>query len=75
MSDKLYQVKLTLIIGEYEKTTEHIVQAVNAELAGYTALCDETHNEPLSFSEYDDGVEWEDDFMIYRVYSVTEIPQ
>lgn len=66
-----FEVELILHICGYEKTAKHTVSAPNADKAKYEALLNETHNEPLTYEEFMNGDEWEDDFMIYNVYSVT----
>ena len=65
----LYAVELTLHLGEYEKSALNWVSAESPQDAEYQALCDETHNEPLSRESYAGGSEWWDDDMLYRVYS------
>lgn len=68
---KDYTVKLTLIIGCYEKTAIHHLRAENEEAAGIQALRDESHND--SDREYNGTDDWWDDDMIYRVFDIQEV--
>lgn len=74
LSVNLYAVELELKIDGYEKSSTIWVLAENKGDAEYLALCAETHNEPLSRESFNEGVEWLDDGMRYRVYSCTLIP-
>lgn len=65
-----YIVTLLLRLGEYEKSTQQLIEAASQDDAEYTALCGETHNEPLTRVEYDRGDEWWDDCSIYEVQGV-----
>lgn len=65
-----YIVTLLLRLGEYEKSTVQLIKAASEDDAGYDALCGETHNEPLTRAEYNEGDEWWDDCSIYEVHSI-----
>ena len=64
-----YLVTLTLILGEYEKTTRIQVEAVDKEEAGLKALRAESHNDDAGF----EGRDWWDcdGQYVYRVSCVT----
>lgn len=70
---KIFFVSLTIRLGEYEKTVESFREATSKADAEFEALCGETHNEPLSRAEFDEGETWWDDYMIYEA-SAAEIP-
>lgn len=74
LDTKYWLVKLRMVIGEYEKTSKHLVEAETAEEAGNTAF---------SYEQHCDSAEWDDDLeafmddgggMSYRVSSCTEVP-
>ncbi|MDC0644082.1 hypothetical protein OAP32_00730 [Crocinitomicaceae bacterium] len=68
-----YLVRLDMIIGEYEKQSNHAVQANSATEAGTTALRNECHDEP-DFSDYPDKQScWDCGEMIYKVGAVKEL--
>ena len=69
----IFKVDLIIYTGGYEKMVTHLVEADIEENARYDALCAETHNDPMSFSEFMNDMEWEDDCMGYRVYSCKEL--
>ena len=74
----LYYVTLELFICEYEKTSCSFQEADSPSQAEYNALYGETHNTDgvPSFDAWCEGSDdWEDDYMIYRVYSCVEIPE
>ena len=68
-----FLVHLQLPLGEYGKSSIHIVKAEDCKKAGKISLEGECHNEPdfSDFSENDavwDGIEF-----IYRISSIVEI--
>ena len=65
-----YIVTLLLRLGEYEKSTQQLIEAASEDDARYIALCGETHNEPLTRADYDNGEEWWDDCYIYEAHGV-----
>lgn len=71
----MFYVTLRLYIGGYEKCVSTFRRAANSDDAEYDALCGETHNEPLTRQQFDDGDEWWDDYMIYKIDSVERVPQ
>lgn len=73
MTTHYWLVTLLLRLGEYEKHVTQIQHTTSKDKAGYDALCDETHNEPLTRAQYNRGDEWWDDCYIYEVYSVQPI--
>ena len=76
---KTYLVDVKLNIGEYEKSSRHLVDAENENKALEFALLGECHNNLGEGSEWtdDDKDQIEDDFggMIYSAYSVKEISE
>ena len=70
---KYYYVTIFINLGDYEKYNHVIVQADSREDAEYQALCDETHNTPLTREEFDNCDDWWDDYMLYSIYSCKEI--
>ena len=67
---KYYLVTLMIHLDGYEKSTKSSQAAINWADARYQALVGETHNTPLTRDEYDNGDEWWDDCMLYRVSHV-----
>jgi hypothetical protein len=67
-----YLVKLTLFLGEYEKTAVHLVQAKNTVTAGRKALLGECHNDPKR-SDWAGDSQVDDDCFAYRVNTVTKV--
>lgn len=70
---KYWLVKLRMVIGEYEKTSKHFVEAETAEEAGNIAF---------SYEQHCDDAEWDEDQqsfiddhggMAYRVSSCTQV--
>lgn len=70
---KFYVVKLTLLLGKFEKNTASLVKADNEEQAELLALENESHCSDSGFEE-DSGEWWDGDF-IYRAYSVIEVEE
>ena len=66
----MYVVTLTMYIGEYEKSSLHLIRAESPKEAGIKAQEYECHNDP-DFS-HDSGACW-DDWMCYRVANVRQI--
>ena len=58
MTTHYWLVTLLLRLGEYEKFVTAIQHTTSKDKAGYDALCDETHNTPLSRKAYNAGEEW-----------------
>lgn len=73
MATHYWLVTLRLRLGDYEKYTTQVVHTTSKAKAGYMALCDETHNEPLSRRAYDKGEEWWDDGWMYELYDTRPI--
>ena len=73
-SKKLFLVSLTIRLGDYEKNVDSFIEAMNKADAEFIALCNETHNEPLTREEFDQGKDWWDDYMVYYA-SATELPE
>lgn len=69
---KNYLVKLTLIIGDFEKSSSIVVQAVNEKKAGTLALVMECHDKP-DWTNNNKNECWDCGQMIYRVYSIQEL--
>jgi hypothetical protein len=69
----IFKVDLIVYVDGYEKMITHLVEADIEENARYDALCAETHNGQMSFSEFMNDMEWEDDCMGYRAYSCKEL--
>jgi hypothetical protein len=70
----LYFVKLDLIIGEFEKSAEHLVEANNETEASKRAIEAECHGEPeWEDEEYEEC--WDCGQMVYRMYSVKRVLQ
>ena len=67
-----YIVVLTVVIGEYEKSTNHLVRATNSTNAGTLAMENESHNQDSGF---DMNGDWWDDDMLYRVSLSKEISE
>lgn len=73
LSKKLFIVNIKMFIGEYEKDIKTYIEAKTEKEAMYQALCGESHNDVMTFDEYNSGKEWWDDYMIY-VASALEAP-
>ena len=69
---KLFTTTVRMFEGGYEKTIQSFRKANSIEDAAYDALVGETHNEPLTRKQHDNGDEWWDDCMLYRIDHVTE---
>lgn len=67
-----YLVKLTLFLGEYEKTAIHLMQARNTVTAGKKALRGECNNAPKR-SDWAGSSQVDDDYFAYRVNTVTKV--
>lgn len=72
---KQYEVVILVNVSGYEKQVMARVEANNEEDAMYEALCNETHNEPLTREQYDNGDEWWDDIFIYVIDSCNLITE
>lgn len=70
----VYAVTLTILMGDYEKSVMSFREANSPDEAKYSALSGETHNDGYTFQEYQSGIEWWDDYMIYQVASCDELP-
>lgn len=66
-----YVVRITLHLGEYEKSTTMLVDAVAPELAQAAALFAESHNPTLLVWQGTDSVE--DDYMVYSISGCDEV--
>ncbi len=72
---KNFLVNLTLHIGDYEKSSNHLIYADSKEKAGIAALKDECHGEP---DVIEDGINqscWDMGEMLYRVHGVKELTE
>ncbi len=69
---KTYLVTLTLFLGEYEKTSKHLVTAKHSKSAGKKALQAECHNKPKA-TDWTGDTQVDDDGFTYRVNSVLEL--
>lgn len=69
---KYYLVSLTLILGEYEKTSRHFVEAEDKKEAELKALKAESHDDAAGFE--DDGNWWDCGYQyVYQAYQVKEL--
>lgn len=66
---KHYLVKLTVYIGEYEKTTHSLVSAENEDSAETLAMVNECHTTP----RFEDGRCHDGWDFIYESWSVMEV--
>lgn len=66
---KSFVIKLHMLLGEYEKSSIHLVRAETREIAEKRAIEMESHNEPVDIGNGG----WGDDFFVYRVDSVKEV--
>lgn len=73
LSKKSFIVNIKMFIGEYEKNIKKYIEAKTEKEAMYQALCGVSHNEVMTFDEYNSGKDWWDDDMIY-VASAREVP-
>ncbi|MGR5159739.1 hypothetical protein [Vibrio owensii] len=71
----VFYVDVLIQMGEYEKNVTSFREAETSEDACYAALCGETHNKALTRAEFDAGNEWWDDYMVYSVRSVYQVPE
>ena len=73
---KFWLVKLRLFLGEYEKTTKHLVEADDNEAAIVQAYRDESHRDDAGEDWESILDDWEDDLggMTYRAKSCVEVP-
>ena len=69
----IYAVDIRIHVCGYEKCTQHIIEADDEQIAEYQALCDETHNEPLTWKQFLKDEQWEDDIFVYTIDNVVEI--
>lgn len=72
---KYWLIKLTLIIGEYEKMSTCIREALTEDEAVKSALEGECHGTP-DFREFPDfDACWDMGEMVYKVYDVREVTE
>lgn len=71
---KLWATTVRIFTGDYEKCETTFRKAESEDDAAYAALVGQTHNTPLTREEYDNGEEWWDDYMVYRIDHVKECP-
>lgn len=64
-----------MYINDYQKSTHSVQEAENAQDAFFFAMVGETHNEPLTREEFDKGLNWYDDDMLYTKKHIKEISE
>lgn len=73
LEGKVFCVNIEISMGEYQKNVKSFVESKTESDAIYMALCGETHHQPLTREEFNQGKTWWDGDMIYTA-SASELP-